>query len=193
MTSNIIKSLVPENYNNFRLDKYLSTRFNYLSRSQWQKEISEGRVFLNGEKQIVFHKKIQSGDTITYKGRDIQEPEVDTTFSILYEDDYILGINKSGNIPVHPSGRFRQNTLLMTLEGKLNQKLYPVHRIDRETSGIIIFAKNNDIASSLHKNFDKVSKSYIAIVHGKLSKTSYNVDVPIGNDEKSVIRKKRIV
>ena len=59
MDNNIITSQVPEKYHNLRLDKYLSIRFNYLSRSQWQKEISDGRVFLNRKKQSVFHKKIQ--------------------------------------------------------------------------------------------------------------------------------------
>jgi 23S rRNA pseudouridine955/2504/2580 synthase len=68
--------------------------------------------------------------------------EIDTSYKILYEDNDIIAVDKSGNCPIHPGGiRFKNNSLLTQLEKDLEIKLYPVYRIDRETSGIVVFAK----------------------------------------------------
>jgi RluA family pseudouridine synthase len=187
----INETTVSFDYHSSRLDKYLSKRFTYLSRTEWQREILSGRVYINSEKITVVHKRLHYGDMVSYTGRGISEPEVDTNYSILYEDDSLLGINKSGNLPVHPSGRYFMNTLQRLLEGRLKIKLYPVHRLDRETSGVVIMAKNPDVASRIQKSFRSVMKKYIAIVHGNVSRREFMIDVPIGRDLSSSIRKKR--
>ena len=187
----INKTTVSMDYNSCRLDKYLSDRFTYLSRTEWQREILSGRVYINSEKITVVHKRLHYGDMVSYAGRKISEPEIDTNYSILYEDDSLIGINKSSNLPVHPSGRYFMNTLQRLLEGRLKIKLYPVHRLDRETSGVVIMAKNPDAASRIQKSFKSIKKKYIAIVHGNVSQREFMVDVPIGRDLDSSIRKRR--
>ncbi len=184
-------SQVPDSFSYYRLDKYLAVRFNYHSRSKWQKEISEGRVQFNGKIVMNIHKKIMAGDFISYHGSNYDEPDVDRNYSIIYEDQYIIAVNKSGNLPVHPSGKFFHNTLLSILETNMKIKLYPVHRLDRETSGIILFAKSSEITSSIHKNFSNFHKMYIAIVHGIPDTKNFVIKMPIGADNKSQIRKKR--
>lgn len=190
-TARITKSIVPEEYNNTRIDRYLAERFSYQSRTRWQKEIEDGLIACNGIKLNNYHKKIKSGDSIEYTADQREEPPVRDDFSILYEDDYFIACNKPGNLPVHPSGRFFNNTLLFMLQEKNNEKLFPLHRLDRETSGTVLFAKSKETASTTLITFPEAVKKYTAIVHGKPIDTEFTIDIPIGNDSKSMVRKKR--
>jgi 23S rRNA pseudouridine955/2504/2580 synthase len=187
----INSSQVPDSFNNYRVDSYLAERFTYLSRSRWQKEITEGRLLLNGKKLTSHHKRVRAGDTISYSGRDEPEPDVLRDYREVYRDRWILAVDKPGNIPVHPSGVFLRNTLLTLLEEDYNTALYPVHRLDRETSGIILFAQDRDTASAIQKNFHLVKKSYLAIVRGIPVKREFRNRTSIGNNSVSQVRKKR--
>ncbi len=186
----IIESTVPEGIISQRIDLYLSGRFGYLSRTAWQKEIAEGRVLLNGKAASV-KKKISSGDSICYMAGEIDEPEIDSRYSIVYEDDFFIAVNKPGNLPIHPSGVFFNNTLVMLMARDLGGKFYPVHRIDRETSGLILLAKDSASASSVQCNFSEVKKSYLAVVKGRITEKNFSVEVPLGPARNSLIRRKR--
>ncbi|HOO70733.1 MAG TPA: RluA family pseudouridine synthase [Spirochaetota bacterium] len=186
------ESTVPGKYCGERIDRYLALRFTYMSRNEWQREISSGQVLVNGIEVSNHHKKIREGDLIIYKGRMIVEPEIERGYSIIYEDPYLLCVNKPGNIPVHPSGVFYHNTLLTLLQQERGERLHPMHRLDRETSGAIIFARDRETASIIQSSFNRlVSKSYLAIVHGRPEKTKFTVDLPLGPDPASAIRKKK--
>lgn len=187
----IIGSAVPAGTGQQRLDLYLSSRFSYLSRTAWQKEIGEGRVLVNGVPVVVPGKKIRPGDMVIYDAGEYEEPLIDPRYQLIYEDKEFLAVNKSGNLPVHPSGVFFRNTLVMLLENDLGSKFFPVHRLDRETSGAILFGKSAEAASMMQKNFGTFAKSYRAVVRGVPCKDEFTVDVPIGQARKSVIRKKR--
>lgn len=176
-----------------RIDVFLARRFTYLSRTGWQQEIAGGRVWVNQATAGSASLRVRSGDLIRYQGGRIEEPPVDEEITILYEDEHILGINKTGNLPVHPSGRYFNHTLLRILEGRMRIKLYPVHRLDRETSGLILFAKDSLTASRIQRNFHQVRKSYVAIVHGTVHEYEFRVDAPIGFDPLSSIKKRRVV
>jgi RluA family pseudouridine synthase len=126
------------------------------------------------------------------------EPEVDFNYQILFEDAHILVIEKPGNLPVHPSGRYFFNTLLTQLRvengNEVDQKkeFYIVHRIDRETSGVLVIGKTPSAAASLVDQFGKreTSKEYLAIVKGVVEKDSFVVDAPLARDPHSEIRLK---
>jgi len=187
----IIESLVNGEYDSQRLDLYLSKRFNYMSRTSWQREISAGKLRLNGSVILNTKKHVHTGDMIEYAAGEITEPAIDPEYKVIFENENFLAVNKTGNLPVHPSGIFFNNTLVMLLEDKRGEKFYPVHRLDRETSGAILFGKNPAAASAVQKNFGKVGKEYIAIVRGILEKQHFEVDVPIGAARGSQINKKR--
>ena len=187
----IIGSAVPAGIQAQRLDVYLSSRFNYLSRTAWQKEIVEGRVLVNNMPVPVPGRKIKPGDMVAYIAEKYAEPEIDPRYEVIFEDEYFIAVNKSGNIPVHPSGVFFRNTLVMLLEDDLGVKLFPVHRLDRETSGAILFGKSAEAASMMQKNFGSFAKSYRAVVRGVPEKEVFTVNVPIGQARASIIRKKR--
>jgi RluA family pseudouridine synthase len=124
------------------------------------------------------------------------EPEVSRAYSILHEDDYLLAVRKPANLPVHPSGRYFRNTLLMLLlEGREetldSTDLRIVHRLDRETSGLILFGKGKTAASALSNQFEhrRVHKRYLAVVHGRPKQDRFVVTAPIGPDDHAPVRK----
>lgn len=192
MSERISESAVQPPFDGFRIDVYLARRFSYLSRAGWRAEIERGSVSVNGDVVSSPHRHVRSGDRVKFNGGRIQEPPVDGQVEVLYEDESFLAVNKSGNLPVHPSGRYFDNTLLRILEKERGMKLFPVHRIDRETSGVILFAKKPDAASAVQRNFARVQKTYLAIVHGAVAQKDFTVDVPIGYDPGSVVKKKRV-
>jgi RluA family pseudouridine synthase len=187
----IIESLVNDCYDGFRLDLYLSKRFSYMSRTSWQSEISAGKLKLNGSVMLNVKKHVYSGDMVEYIAGEIEEPAVDADYSVIFENENYLAVNKTGNLPVHPSGIFFRNTLVMLLEDHRGEKFFPVHRLDRETSGAILLGKNSGAASEVQKNFSKTGKEYIAIVRGGLRDRKFAVDTPIGPARNSLINKKR--
>ncbi|HNW27442.1 MAG TPA: RluA family pseudouridine synthase [Spirochaetota bacterium] len=176
---------------NLRIDLFLSRQFGYLSRSEWQKEIQKGKISYNGEILARYDRKTRAGDVITYAGRDAAEPEVDANYTVLYEDDCLLAVNKPGNLPVHPAGVFYHNTLQTILQKEYNMRLYLLHRLDRETSGVIILAKNAATASEIRNTFSAVEKTYLALVHGVPERDVFMNDTPIGFDIASGIEHKR--
>ena len=179
-----------------RMDSFLASRFDYLSRNQWQKLITDRKLMLNGKTVRRPAARIRKGDIIVFEGNIREEPDVDSNIDIIYQDDQLLVVNKSGDLPVHPAGRYFNNTALRIMETRLDKKLYPVNRIDRETSGILIFALNASVASSLSGEWKNFNKSYIALVRGEFPKEII-CSMPLGpaypgccKDENKVRKKK---
>jgi 23S rRNA pseudouridine1911/1915/1917 synthase len=180
-----------------RLDLFLKDKYRKLSREYLQRSIKEGNVTLNhkGTKPSQILRVKDKVFVLSNKG---QEPEVDFNYRILHEDDAILVIEKPGNLPVHPSGRFFFHTLLTQLrvengnEVDQQKEFYIVHRIDRETSGILVIGKTSKAAASLVEQFEKrqTDKEYLAIVRGVVEQDSFVVDAPLARDPHSEIRLK---
>lgn len=124
---------------------------------------------------------------------EIEEPPVNSEFKILYEDPHYFAVEKSGDLPMHSAGRYRKNNLTDLLEASGRfQKVYPIHRLDRETSGIVIFGKDPEAASKLSDLFSKrkVRKTYLSYVWGKFPSKVYTKGF-LTSDPSSLIRKKR--
>ncbi|MCK5845299.1 MAG: RluA family pseudouridine synthase [Victivallales bacterium] len=149
-----------------RLDAYLAERFTYHSRNKWQSEIREGRVSVDGYGPRS-SRKLRGGEKIIYSAES-DEPPVDTTFSVVYEDDDILLVDKPPNLPCHPAGAYFNNTLWGILRESRGE-LYFATRIDRETSGLTLLAKSSAAAAKLAGG-DGVSlitmKRYLCVVFG---------------------------
>ncbi|TAL38865.1 MAG: RluA family pseudouridine synthase [Spirochaetes bacterium] len=187
-----VETVVAPESGGVRMDAYLSRRYTYLSRNAWQAEIKRGRIFLNESCMTNPHRTVRAGDRIRFSGMRVEEPPVDDRVGILFEDQWLAVLDKSGNMPVHPAGRYFNNTLVRIMERKMGCALLPVHRLDRETSGVILFAKDSRTASAIQRNFSRVRKSYVAIVHGTMTPRRIEVDVPIGYDPSSEIKKMRL-
>ncbi|MEJ5361676.1 MAG: RluA family pseudouridine synthase [Spirochaetota bacterium] len=190
-TTQKLISIVPDGYKPMRLDVYLAGRFTYLSRSRWQKEIKSGKIYVNNIPITIPHYIVYQRYIIEYKRQSIEEPTIDPNYTILYEDDYIIAVNKSGNLPTHPAGKYFHNTLTMLLWSQTGIQCMPLNRLDRETSGVVVLAKNGRIASAFLQYSETIAKIYYAIVIGNCSFTRITVDTPIGISQDSRIRKKR--
>ena len=187
-----------------RIDLYVSLLRDELSRSQVQKLISEGRVTVNS-KSVKSNYRLKKDDIIDIEIPDPEPLEIlaeDIKLDILYEDDDIIVINKPQGMVVHPApGHYSGtvvNALLFHCKGSLsgiNGMLRPgiVHRIDMNTSGIIVVSKSDAAHKSLAVQFAKhsISRKYKAIVVGNIKEDSITVDKPIGRNPKD--RKKMAV
>ena len=187
----IIRSTPGDEGAGSRLDCWLASRFTYRSRSEWQQAVRRGEIVLNGSRTRP--SRILHGDEIIdFIVPDIPEPPVRTDFRILADCPKYLAVEKPGNLPVHPSGRFFNHTLLMLLRPEFGE-LYPVNRLDRETSGIILFAREPAAAAALSAALTKhaVLKKYIAYVHGHFPAAPLHAAGWLSSDPGSSIRKKR--
>ena len=187
----IIRSTPGPEGKDSRLDSWLAARFTYRSRSEWQQAVRRGKILLNGARTRPA--RILHGDeTVDFVVPDIPEPPVRTDFRILAEFPQYLVVEKPGNLPVHPSGRFFNHTLLMLLRPGFGE-LFPVNRLDRETSGIILFARDPAAAGRLSAAISAhtVRKKYIVFVHGSFPPDCRRAVGWLFADPVSPIRKKR--
>jgi len=175
-----------------RLDRFLADRFTYRSRTQWGQVIRDGRITINGN-SVRPSRVLRSGDLIGYVPLELEEPPVDTNIDLIYEDPHLVAIAKSGNLPVHPSGRYFRHTLLHYLSRDYPHlgRLLVIHRLDRETSGIIIFGRTKTDTARIASQFQQrqVKKRYLAIVEGVPETDAFVIDHPLGKATNSLIRK----
>jgi len=187
----IITSVIPPLDPAQRLNSYLAGRFSYLAQDQWNTEITDGRLSLNGATVFDPLVSLQGGEVLAWDGSGIIEPEIDEKITILHEDEWFIAVNKTGNLPVHPSGRYFNHTLTAMLEGRCGRRVYPVHRIDRETSGVILLAFDGKSAGDFSEALAAGTKEYLALVHGNFPDEALIVDLPLGRDTQSAVSKKR--
>lgn len=189
----MIRELVAEVEDSLRIDKYLSLQFEDLSRSYLQKILKDGGVFVNG-KPVKSNYKVAGGDRISLEVPEAVEPEIlaeEMELNILYEDRDIILINKPKGMVVHPAAGHFSGTLVNGLMAHcrgdlsgINGVMRPgiVHRIDMDTTGVLIVCKNdkahNAIAEQLKVH--SITRKYYAIVHGVLKEDSGTVNAPIG-------------
>lgn len=187
----IITSRVPPLSSPQSLVHYCAGRFSYMKRDQWIKEIVDGKLLFNGAVICDPETAITGGEMLAWDGSCIIEPEVDDGITILYEDQWFAAVNKTGNLPVHPSGRYFNNTLVAILEERYGRKVFPVHRLDRETSGVILLAFDGKSAANLSAAVAQGTKEYLALVHGSFPDEEIIVNLPLGRDPESAISKKQ--
>jgi RluA family pseudouridine synthase len=183
----ILKSYVYPEFAGLTLIDYLTKRFTYATREQWLERLNAQKVQLN-QKIALSDQIVQAKDELSYAPGEFIEPPVSTHYQILFEDADLLVVDKPAPLPVHPIRKYYENSLLSLLQKRYpGQAFYPVHRIDLETSGIVIFAKNNETASSLGKMFiaGAVQKTYLAAVFGRFTENEKLIDLPIAKIPKS--------
>lgn len=183
----IITSKIPNDAEGSRLDAYLAKRFTYHPLEKWRELIADGQILLNGE-PCHDAKILKRDDILTYTPRGLEEPPVDLNYSIVYEDEHILVINKSGDLPCHPAGPFFKHTLWHHVS-QLYGKVYLVNRLDRETSGLLIAARSPELAGKFAKQSAQIEKEYRALVFGDFNR-AVAAEGYLIKDMESVVRKK---
>lgn len=177
-----------------RLDTYLAREFRFLSRSAWQKRIDDGSLFVNGEpaKAAV---RVKPGDVLTMYAPVQVEPEVDRGIRMLWQKAGVAAVFKPGNLPMHENGPYRNNTFAAILAAEIGPEWAACHRLDRETSGIVLCGATAAIRAVLAEDFSRrlIHKEYLAIARGRPTAASWDVDGPIGDLVESQIRIKKWV
>ena len=179
---------------NIRIDKYLIDKLN-ISRSKVQKLIDNGNVLVN-EKIIKSSYIVKLDDVINVDTNLLEEIDIvpeNIKLDIVYEDEYLLVVNKKSGMVVHPAPGNYSGTLVNALMYHCNNNLSSingavrpgiVHRIDADTSGLLLVAKNDEVHNDLSKQISEktVKREYIALVHGVINDDSATFDAPIGRD-----------
>ena len=191
MPERIISTTAGPELEGVRLDHFLSGRFTYQSRTGWQEIIREGRIAVNGIR-VRASRRLHEGDVITFDVQGIAEPEVDPSYSVVLERPGFLVVSKSGCLPVHPSGCYFRNTLLMLMKERYGE-LFVVNRLDRETSGLVVLAKTPETAGLLSGLFAsrQMEKTYLAAVFGTFPAGTVVKNGWLSADPASPVRKKR--
>jgi 23S rRNA pseudouridine1911/1915/1917 synthase len=176
-----------------RIDKFLANRLSDLSRAAVQRQIENGQVSVNGE-PVKSSYKVSPGDrivvTLPLQRSDELVPEA-IPLDIVFEDQALLAINKVAGMVVHPAPGHKGGTLVNALlahspelAASGGQRPGVVHRLDRDTSGLILVAKNEKAKQELQRQFKDrtVDKAYLALVNGHLQPAWGRIEAPIGRD-----------
>ena len=172
-----------------RLDIYLSTKFDTtISRSLWQKYIKAGYVSVNNKVVTTPKFEVDETDEIALNLPEKEQPDVD--LPILYEDDDVIVVNKPSGLLTHAKGGLSDEpTVAEIIRPKTSfatdtDRPGIVHRLDRDTSGLLIIAKNPESAAHLQRQFAErtAKKTYIAITDGKPKLNAAKIDLPIGRN-----------
>jgi 23S rRNA pseudouridine1911/1915/1917 synthase len=160
--------VVPAECGGWRLDHFLKRRIGRLSRTRIQ-SILRDQIFFSDGRAVRPAAAVRAGETILLRRPAPIEPEVPRRFDVLYEDESVLVIDKPAGLPMHTTAKFWRNTLTALLRERYPDEAMEVaHRIDRETSGVLVIARGREVASFLTQAFARraVEKTYLALVKG---------------------------
>ena len=179
-----------------RIDKFLSNKTN-ISRAMITKMFEDDKILVNNSRVKPSY-KVNIGDIIEYselENKPFILEKQDVEYSIVYEDDYLLVVNKPSGVVVHPGSGNKDQTLVNGLLkyidslSNIGHNLRPgiVHRIDKDTSGLLIVAKDNKTHELLSKMLSKkeIKREYIALLIGEFKHDTATIDAPIGRDAKN--------
>jgi 23S rRNA pseudouridine1911/1915/1917 synthase len=197
-TSHQISLTVTETEAGERLDRILSRRFNDVSRARFQRLIAEGHVRVNGETIIEPRHRVKLGAHVTAAippPTDMVPKPERIALDVIYEDDALIVINKPAGLVVHPAAGHHAGTLVNALLAHCGDSLSGiggvrrpgiVHRLDKDTSGLLVVAKTDEAHQGLARLFSapgragRIERAYQAIIWGKPPRPQGTVDAPIG-------------
>ena len=204
MDENYVTYTVPEDHAGSRLDSWISGVLGDVSRNAVQRRIEEGEITVN-RKACKPNYRLRSGDTVFVEPEELKVTEVlpeDIPLAVVYEDQDVLVVNKPRGMVVHPAVGNEKGTLVNAILYHCGNELSGiggvirpgiVHRIDKDTTGLLVVAKNDAAHRSLTEQLSSrsLSREYYALVHGNLKEDRGTVNAPIGRSLKD--RKKMAV
>lgn len=191
------KIIIDEEFEGMRLDAFMAVALPDYSRGVVQSWVEEGKIQVN-ERTVKNNYRVKEDDVVTYTitEADTSITPIEMNLDIVYEDDHIMVVNKPKGLIVHPSpstlnqptlvhGLLHHTTQLSDANGDLRPGI--VHRIDKDTSGLLVVAKTNEAHLILVEDLKqrKINREYLALVHHVFTHQSALVDAPIGRDPRN--------
>jgi len=170
---------VEPNYTGWRLDRYLTAKLRRFSRSRVQRLIESCLV---AERTLKAATRITPGLRFVLRRRVLEEPPTPTHVPVLYEDEFMVIVDKPAGLPIHACARYQVGTLVARLRERYGGPgIEPVHRLDRETSGVVICARTKEASRFFMRSFQsgRVHKEYLAICEGAPLADELVVDMPL--------------
>jgi RluA family pseudouridine synthase len=179
--TNVRPIFVPATADGKTLIEFLGAGFCVVPVEKWRARVDGGFIFRDGQ-PLTATSIVSSGERLEHRFPDTVEPDVDVSIEILFEDELFVVVNKPAPLPMHPCGRFNRNSLISILnQVYYPQRLRPGHRLDANTSGVVILSRTRAVAQRVQPQFATggVQKKYIARVRGTSEHGEFTCNAPI--------------
>ncbi len=174
---------VPPNYDGASLREMLCGLFPFIETEEWERRLAAGLFYNQAQERCGAEYQVKKGERLVQIETSVCEPDVNAAIAVLHVDEAVIVLNKPAPLPMHPGGRFHRNTLSWLL----NQAFAPVHprpahRLDANTTGVLVCARTRHIAGVLQPQFARgeVEKCYLVEVPGRVE--DFTCDVPISEN-----------
>lgn len=157
---------------------FLCARYTHSTAAEWAARIRRGQVLIDG-KPVKEDQALQAGLTLVWKRPGWLEKETPRTYQRIYQDKYLLAVDKPSGLPTLPGAGFYRNTLLHLVQTDFPEAR-PLHRLGRGTSGIVLFARTRAAARGVSRVWPTVEKQYRALCSGCSKQAEYDIQEPIG-------------
>jgi 23S rRNA pseudouridine1911/1915/1917 synthase len=173
-------AIISSKYNGQTLLSHLASLYTHSTAQAWQQKLNHGEVTLNGV-TATGSESLISGQTLVWRRPPWIEPDAPRHFEVLFEDAYLLAVDKPSGLPTLPGAGFMENTLLRVVQER-TPHANPVHRLGRGTTGIVLFAKTPQAAANLSANWNtpNIRKTYVALAQDVAEQDTYEIVTPIG-------------
>jgi len=177
---------VPESCDGLTVSEFLAACFPHVPPAEWAALIARGELLgpESAPAPVAADTRVQAGDRLRQFLSQVTEPPVNADIRVLHEDNALIVIDKPAPLPMHPGGRFNRNTLQFLLERVYApQKPRPAHRLDANTSGVVVICRTRAVAARVQPQFARrtVEKVYLARVHGHPEADCFSCDAPISS------------
>ncbi len=152
---------------------------------KWEEECARGLLLDMTGKAVAARRIVRAGERFRHKFPNVTEPDVNGRVEILHEDEALIVVNKPAPLPMHTGGRFYRNTLQYLLNKVYHpQKPHPAHRLDANTTGLVLVTRTRHFAGRLQPQFERgqVEKWYLVRVQGEPTENIFSCDAPISNE-----------
>jgi len=186
-----VAAKVPAAFDGSSLCDYLAGRFTYLGKSAWAELIADGKVTCAGER-CRGERIVRQGEEVACELPAHEPPPVNYAYRVVYEDDWLLAIDKPPGLRVHSGGKFVHANLVYHLR-HLRQPACPsvdlVNRLDADTSGLVLLAKEKAVLGAMMQQFQegRVVKHYLAVVSGRPDPADGTIDLPLGSVAQALV------
>ncbi len=173
---------VPRRFHDQTVLEFLSSFHQHVPRETWLQKIEADQILYNGS-CLKADDRVREGQRLEHLIPATTEPDVNPDVQLIYEDDFLVVVNKPAPLPMHPSGRFNRNSLIWMLDQIYDHQLRVAHRLDANTTGLVVFSRTRKVAALVQPQFEQrtVKKSYLVLVDGLVECASFQVDRPIAD------------